>query len=104
MLYDPKWEKPAVKADPFSLESLIAWLETKPATEFYAWHCAGECLLGQWVLSIDKNGCEAADWKNSFEYVVHGQTIDLTRYEDVALGGEANFGAALTRARAIATL
>ncbi len=27
MLYDPKWE---VKADPFSLENLIAWLENQP--------------------------------------------------------------------------
>ena len=35
MLYDPKWEKPEVKADPFSLDALIAWLEKQPANGTY---------------------------------------------------------------------
>ena len=35
------------KADPFSLESLIAWLEMQPADKTYNWSdCEGGCLIG----------------------------------------------------------
>lgn len=48
MLYDPKWEKTETKADPFSLESLIAWLEKQPAGRSYSYTCNGHCLLAQY--------------------------------------------------------
>ena len=51
MLYDPKWEKPEVKADPYSLESLIAWLEKQPASMDYCFRDNGNCLLTQYVRS-----------------------------------------------------
>lgn len=50
MLYDPKWE---IKADPFSLEGLIAWLETMPADREYEFmDCDGACLLGQYMAHV----------------------------------------------------
>jgi hypothetical protein len=49
MLYDKRWEKPEVKADPFSLESLIAWLEKQPAQASYDSSCIHHCMLAQWI-------------------------------------------------------
>jgi len=47
MLYNKNWEKTHIKADPFSLESLIAWLEKQPTDASYNWHnCEGGCLIG----------------------------------------------------------
>jgi hypothetical protein len=47
MLYDKRWEKPEVKADPLTLESLIAWLEKQPSHKKYDFHnCEGKCLYG----------------------------------------------------------
>lgn len=47
MLYDFKrWEKPEVKADPFTLQGMIAWLETMPPEMTYNWGCInGGCLI-----------------------------------------------------------
>src|SRR6476660_2885832 len=36
-----------IKADPLTLESLIAWLEKQPADQTYDWaDCDGRCLIG----------------------------------------------------------
>jgi hypothetical protein len=45
-----KTEKPEapVKADPFSLDALIAWLRTKPDNEGYCYMSTGECLAAQY--------------------------------------------------------
>jgi hypothetical protein len=99
MLYDPKWEI-EIKADPFSLDSLIAWLEKQPANETYAWHCQGQCMLGQWLKYIDPRSGEADG--DSFQYFVNGEVHDFNKYADIAMHGDANFGAALERARAAA--
>jgi hypothetical protein len=96
MLYDPKWEV-EVRAEPFSLESLIAWLEKQPANQSYAWHCQGQCMLGQWLRSIDPQFGEAAG--NSFQYFVNGAVRDFDHFSDIAVFGETTFGAALERAR-----
>lgn len=48
MLYDPKWQKTETKSDPFSLESLIAWLEKQPANASYCYLSNGECLLAHY--------------------------------------------------------
>ncbi len=53
MLYDPKWEKKQKKKlkDPFTLESLIAWLEAKVASnpnERYYYTDTKNCLLAQY--------------------------------------------------------
>ena len=48
MLNRIEWDKPKVQADVFSLESLIAWLETMPAHGNYRYLCNGSCLLAQY--------------------------------------------------------
>lgn len=49
MLYNPKWE---IKADPFSLESLIAWLERQPAGGTYDYCDARRCVLCQYFRAV----------------------------------------------------
>lgn len=96
MLYDPKWE---VKADPLSLESLIAWLEKMPGEEVYSPVPVGRCLLAQFAVANGvKRGMAAA--RKSLELG------DIAAFADVAfpLGwnmGNCTFGAALERARAV---
>lgn len=40
------------EADPFSLGSLIAWLEKRPAEDGYVYLCGGHCLLAQYFAAI----------------------------------------------------
>jgi len=99
MLYDKRWDRTETKQDVFSLESLIAWLETMPPTQKYDWSRAETCLLGQWCASNGFSGRELRD-----------KSIELGRWDqkhnalaDAALGNvnECTFGAALARARAV---
>lgn len=48
MLYDHKRWDLEVKADPFTLENLIVWLEKQPPEKTYAYNCNGHCLLAQY--------------------------------------------------------
>jgi hypothetical protein len=97
MLFDPKWTE--TKADPLTLESLIAWLEKQPEGKFYDYMgCDGTCLLGQYFRSL------------GFENIwVGGTVICADNYPEVilpesiselAVGRPRTFGAALDRARA----
>ena len=52
MLYDKRWDKPEVKADPFSLDSLVAWLEKQPAAKVYCYEDTGVCLLSQYFTAM----------------------------------------------------
>lgn len=103
MLYDPKWEAPQVKANPFSLESLIAWLEKQPTDRQYCFTEWGECLIAKWLLSIDPRSHLAQNAPTGFYYVVLEQTMDFNHFGDIAAGmhwGDSwTFGAALARAR-----
>lgn len=57
MLYDPKWE---VKADPFKLETLIAWLETQnPRTE-YDYTNPQDCVLCRYFTAQGFKGVNVA--------------------------------------------
>lgn len=47
MLYDKRWDA-KTKADPLSLESLIAWLEKQPATKRYHYADSSGCALHQY--------------------------------------------------------
>lgn len=100
MLYDPKWEKPEIKADPFSLESLIAWLEKQPASAGYCYQSNGNCLLAKYF--------HAAGYPNAMlggDYVrLHGvrqRTIISEEFQIIPLREPHTFGAALERARAL---
>lgn len=95
MLFDPKWQE--AKADPFSLESLIAWLEKQPAKTPYDYCWPETCLVAQYLRA-----------QGVRDYVLG--TIDLDRigWKEIAQGhpfetDRWTFGAALSRARALQT-
>ena len=69
----------------------------------YNYYCQGECLIGQWVLSIDPTA-KAAPGLSSFHYVINGKVTDLDHLDPVANSGNQHwtFGAALQRARRLA--
>lgn len=87
MLYDPKWEVEA-KPGVFSVESLIAWLETQDSAREYEWaNCEGFCLLSQYLTAMGKH--PATDYKH----------LDVEMRCEVACALPYTFGAALDRAR-----
>lgn len=91
MIYDPKWEV-ETKADPLTLESLIAWLEKQPAEKKYCYMHDGICLAAQYNQSIGRK----------YEtYIKEDGSFDAA-LELIASGGKWTFGAALERARAAA--
>ena len=99
MLYDPKWEV-EIKADPLSLEGVIAWLEKQPADEAYDYDdCSGACLYGLYMAH------HGFTWEASGACGKHvssperSQFCDLV-YCEVAAEEPWTFGAALERARA----
>lgn len=89
------------KPDVFSLEGLIAWLETQPPeTEYNFMDCNGGCLIGQYLLA---NGQENfRKWHDVPPPLcaVAGQSACK---DDGSPAGEEGltFGAALSRARAL---
>lgn len=95
MLYDPKWE---VKADPLSLESLIAWLEKQPAEQEYCYYDNGYCLLARYFSAVGFKDVEVYGW-----YWRHSDaTKDIPlsdAFKMIAVQGKWTFGAALKRAR-----
>jgi len=96
MLYDPKWEKP--KADVFSLEGLIAWLEKQPADEVYDWYDIDGCVLCQYLQGAGGYAEPAA---------YPGLTLSTIKnwgqqgYFEICGTAPFTFGAALVRARSI---
>lgn len=57
MFLEDKTVNPGVTYTPFSLESLIAWLETQDPEKRYDWHqCQGACLLSQYAYAIGEDG------------------------------------------------
>jgi hypothetical protein len=87
MLYDPKWEQ-QTKADPFKIETLIAWLEKQPADCRYDFdNCDGECLFGLYYTAMGLKW-----WDEYLE-----KHFDHTA---IACGWPETFGGALERARA----
>lgn len=93
MLYDPKWE---VKADPFTLKGLIAWLEQQPPEKTYCFYdYTGECLLDQYLASV--TGEESKPQPHT-HWVTCGGSAN---YLAIARDGTKTFGAALARARAV---
>ena len=89
-----------VKADPFTLEDFISWLETMPAERSYSFSCAGGgCLMGQYMAArgrfwgtLPEESCSEY-WKSCEE--VFGDPFNVGT---LALHPQ-TFGAALTRAR-----
>lgn len=103
MFFEPSC-KPETKADPFSLESLIAWLEKQPAAKGYDFCKWDNCLLAQWLHGIDPTS-RVGVGPTGYFYSVLGKTVDLTHFTHIARayrGIGDTFGAALARARAVA--
>lgn len=100
MLYDPKWEQ-ETKADPFSLASLIAWLEQQPARKTYCYVSNGECLCAQYFTAMGYQRVRV----NPFEFHHAGGRESLpASFNTIAhgRGGQRTFGHALARARNLA--
>jgi hypothetical protein len=103
MLYDPKWDgKTEQKADPFSLASLIAWLEHQASHTSYSYAEPQDCLLCRYFIAMGFNdvGVNPA--------VVHWNDFEDERplpqgWDRLALSAPWTYGAALKRARALAS-
>src|SRR5881394_3979042 len=92
---------PELKPDPLSRENLIVWLMLQPPDMEYNFDSLSQCMLGQWVRSIDANARQSMD--GLYCYKVNGEIVNLRHFRVVA-GGKSKqdwtFGAALKRARA----
>jgi hypothetical protein len=94
---------PEPKHDPFTLESLVAWLKMMPADEVYCYTDNGRCLLSQYFSEMFGRPVSVnwRDWR--FEESRQRQPLPK-RFDDIAVGEGLSdgwtFGAALTRARA----
>ena len=103
MLYDPKWDQ-KTKADPFTLEDVIAWLERQDPDQRYDYdNCFGECLFGQYAASVgvpwERAGAGSC-WRGGD---AHGEFRRFI-YNKVARPTPWTYGAALDRARARAAM
>ncbi len=93
---------PPVKDDPFSLDALIAWLETKDPDEGYCFLSAEDGCL--WARYTKDNGgvCEEPYEKYALNGASMSVNLDVGTWRcDVAIGFPRTFGAALSRARAL---
>lgn len=90
MLYDPKWEQ-QTKADPWSLNGLIAWLETMPPKTRYYFSDARTCLIAQYMRS---------QGQKKIAFYCHEIPEPFGEIANPVDGNE-TFGAALERARAL---
>jgi hypothetical protein len=101
MLYDPKWQQ---NYDPFSLASLIAWLERQDPREAYCYSSTGECLLARY---FRERGFVRVIMAADFFYhwpradALYEVTPLPPHFNDVAKGKVRTFGAALLRARQV---
>lgn len=104
MFFDPGTKREA-KADPLSLDSLIAWLEKQPADQEYDYGCNGTCMLASYFRSVNPNFCSVGtSYASFFDGENFSEWALPDGWDDIAFGdgGSRTFGAALDRARALA--
>lgn len=89
------------QAEPFSLESLIAWLETKDAEGEYEICQIKYCLLAQYTEASGGyvSGCRSYYAIGDFHLDTVGEET-LSTVHSIAYDDPHTFGAALTRAQA----
>jgi hypothetical protein len=96
MLFNPLWHKPEVKADPFALDTLIAWLERHDPKEHYAYLSCHCCLLAQYFMDQGFDDASVARayfcYGGSFKSLPPG-------FNWIAETAPHSFGKALARAR-----
>jgi hypothetical protein len=104
MLYDPKWER---RLDPFTLASLIAWLEAQDPAAEYCYSDTGGCLLARYFAARGFHKVIMAA-RFFYHFPRPGAAYDIVffprHFNDVAKGKVRTFGAALTRARALSLI
>lgn len=102
MLYDPKWEqKTETKADPFTLDSFIAWLEKQPAKKTYCYTSTGHCLIAQYLKHLGHTNISVAGYGKWWSDQGRGQLAAIADIANPPSSALSTFGAALERARAI---
>jgi len=92
------FKKIKTKADPFSLDELISWLEKQPAGKRYCYEDSGKCLLAQWFQFCGKRDACLGNVLVVFnDGIVHHlpESFQNTSYKHPR-----TFGSALKRARA----
>jgi hypothetical protein len=94
MLWNPKW-KPPVVADPFALETLIAWLEKQPADSAYDFYCIRTCAAAQYA--------KECGFTDEFRPTLSAFFGGFDRYHVIVGKTPHTFGAALSRARSLLT-
>lgn len=83
MLYDTRWDaKVEQKADPFTLEALVAWLEKQPAEQSYVYDCGGQCMLAQYFITHGYQGVQVSPEKL---YYKGGQRLLPPHFNDIAI-------------------
>ena len=98
MLYDKRWDKPEIKADPFTLESLVAWLEKMPKNGTYCYAHSGYCLFAKYFKAMGKPRVSVGNSTVSFD----GEFLKLPEpFFKIAIGRPRTFGAALERAKGL---
>lgn len=98
MLNNPNWNKPV---DVMSMNSLISWLEKKPADGTYLYGSTQECLLAQYFRDQGVQVGALGNTRMLIEGEKHCTEIPLgfQRTAGYPCGGGQTFGAALERAR-----
>lgn len=109
----PEFDVP-VRLDPFSLESLIAWLEKQDGDAEYCWFGDGQCLFKQYGLAMGLGDAIIRSLPEGFASSAYNAVTagSEARYEyptcepfNIALQLPHTFSAALSRARnALASL
>src|SRR5580704_15263874 len=99
MLYNPKWLADQV-IEP-SMDGLIIWLEHQPPTGTYDYNnCNGKCLLGLYLNAI---GLLWDEHQNGPGWDIWSRELWKGPLGDVSAGRPRTFGAALERARKLAS-
>lgn len=81
-----------IKADPLSIEALIAWLEQQPGEAAYCYLSVGHCLAAQYNKSI----------RREYKPPLYDKTGSFDqKLEWIACTGERTFAGALDRARSL---
>jgi hypothetical protein len=98
MLFRQDWSipkvQPVVRPDVFSMDGVIAWLETMPADRAYDYHdCRGACMYGQYMAAHGYSWSTATEIQHDFRNYVYR----------IAFSHPHTFGAALDRARSAAS-
>lgn len=97
MLYNKPWDDKVDADNPFTVEAIIAWLETMPPLGRYDWADPQRCLACQYYQSIGI----ARPWTVDETLGYIRAFGDHETYFFIAAKHPHTFGAALKRARAL---